>query len=351
MQEPMSRLDNLSEFPIVSQTPLDVLGEDELGTQDFFVRNHFEIPKIDIAIWRLTVGSTEDDFNLYSYDDLLKFPTQSVDVAMECAGNSRSSVFPPCEGMLWGHGGVGCVTWTGIPVKDILRNIKTIPEGSEVLFLGEDEGRPHGTGSVERYGMSIPMDKALDGETILAYKMNGNTLPNEHGYPVRLIVPGWYGMTSIKWVSEIRIVPSPHLGFYQDKYYVFVKDGPETQEPNARVDLIKVKSLITSLKRGQQIQSGKHIIKGKAWSGYGKITQVEFSFDNGKTWFNGEVDDSDSNYGWQVWRYTWNADVKGRYLVAVKATDITGVSQPEQFDWNFRGFANNSIHTLPVEVV
>ena len=351
MHQPSSRLDNLSEYPIVSQTPLDVLGDNALDTQDFFVRNHFLAPKIDMAVWRLTVGKPGDYTQLYSYEDLLELPAHSLDVALECAGNSRSSVLPPCEGMLWGHGGVGCATWTGVSVRDILANTEDISEESEVLFLGDDEGRPHGTGPVERYGMSIPIEKVLNPDTILAYNMNGVALPEDHGYPIRLVVPGWYGMTSVKWVSEIRLVPRPHKGFYQDKYYVFVTDGPETYETNPRVDVIKVKSLITSVKRGQQIPSGKHVIEGKAWSGYGKITRVEFSPDNGRTWLPGEVDSSDSRYGWSAWKCVWNADVKGRYLIAVKATDVKGISQPELFDWNFRGFANNSIHTVPVEVV
>ncbi len=346
-----SRLDNLSEFPIVSQTPLEVLGDHHLDNQDFFVRNHFSVPKIDMSVWRLTVGVPGDGTQLYSYEDLLKLPARSLEVALECAGNSRASVFPPCEGMLWGHGGVGCVTWTGVSVRDILENIEDIPEESEVLFLGDDEGSPHGAGLVERYGMSIPIEKVLNPDTILAYNMNGATLPDDHGYPIRLVVPGWYGMTSVKWVSEIRIVLRPHEGFYQDKYYVFVTDGPETDEPNSRVDVIRVKSLITSVRRGQQIPSGQHIIEGKAWSGSGQITKIEFSPDNGKTWLIGEIVDAETQYGWRSWKCVWNADVKGRYLISVKATDSTGISQPEQFDWNFRGFANNSIHTVPVEVV
>lgn len=346
-----SRLHTLSQVPLVLETPLDVLDANEIANEDFFIRSHFDVPDINIGNWKLrSIGL--DGYGVdYTYAQLMEFPKHEVAVTFECAGNSRSSVQPSCEGMLWNHGGVGRSNWSGVSVQTLLAQMGHISESTHVLFLGCDSGNEGHDSPVSNYGMSIPLSKAMDVDTILAYEMNGEVLPQAHGYPMRLIVPGWYGMASVKWVTDIRIVDKPHDGFHQSKYYVYVP--PETQEAQfpERVSVMKVKSLITSIKRGQRLKAGVQTIHGKAWSGAGTIQKVEISTDNGNNWQITDLAQFESQYDWQDWSYDWTTNAPGCFLISVRATDSLGNVQPKYFDWNFRGFANNGIHVVPVEIV
>ena len=350
MESKNSSLVPLSFAPTVSEAPLHTLYNNGKNNDNFFIRNHFEIPDIDIADWKLTVTGEVPNPISFSYQDLTSLSAVTIQSTLECAGNSRATVNPPCEGLLWNNGGVGSAAWTGIPVDTILSMTGVNPNAKEVLFLGCDNGSENSE-SIEDYGMSIPLPKSRDKHTILAYKMNDDTLPNNHGYPLRLIVPGWYGMASVKWVKEIRVVNEPYKGFHQSKYYVFVKPGAADNAPLARVSTMKVKSLITSLRRGQALEIGEHIIQGIAWSGAGNVEKVEISTDNGRNWEIAALDPPLSRYSTQTWRYYWSATQSGCYLVSCRATDMQGNIQPIAFEWNFRGFANNSIHTLPIQIV
>lgn len=346
-----SRLHTLSQSPMVLETPLDVFVADEINNEDFFIRSHFDMPDINTRNWKLSVTELNGYGVDYTYERLMAFPKHEVTVTLECAGNSRSSVQPSCEGMLWNHGGVGRSNWSGVSVQTLLAQMEDISESTHVLFLGHDSGNEDHDGPVSNYGMSIPLSKAMDVDTILAYEMNGRVLPQAHGYPMRLIVPGWYGMASVKWVTGIRIVDKPHDGFHQSKYYVYVTPGMQEAQSSDRVSVMKVKSLITSIKRGQRLKTGVQTIHGKAWSGSGPIQKVEISTDNGNNWQITGLAQSQSKYDWQHWSYDWTTNSPGRFLISVRATDSLGNVQPKFSDWNFRGFSNNGIHVVPVEIV
>ncbi len=341
----------LNTQPLVAGVPLKSLEGDQTPAELFFVRNHYSIPQIDSSSWRLEVsGAVESPFTL-TYDELLKMPSREVDVLLECAGNSRASVQPSIEGLLWDHSGVSSGSWKGVSVSQILKRSGIKGDGQEVLFQGADQGEERGDVGKSSYAMSIPLEKAMDPDTILAYRLNGEDLSPSHGYPIRALVPGWYGMTSVKWVTAVKVVATPHDGYHQSKYYVFQKPGDEDGAPKSRVSTMGVKSLITWPGRGDYLEKGSHLIRGVAWSGKGPVLGVEVSTDDGKTWQGADVKPSRSAYSWQSWQFEWKPKSSGYFLIRARATDTAGRIQPAQFDWNFRGFANNSIHVVPVTVM
>ncbi len=289
------------------------------------------------------------------YDDLARLPSKELVALLECAGNGRATMRPPAEGVPWDYGAVGTARWTGVPVCTILEQASLRSNAKHVLFEGADFGKertaPGALAPREcSYAMSLPLEKALDPDTLLVYGMNGDVLSPEHGYPVRLLVPGWYGMASVKWLTNIRVLDRPFRGFHESDYYVFVAEGGTEDSLGERVTTIRVKSLITWPSRGGLVPTGSHRIRGVAWSGLGPVSRVEVSTDNGRTWHLGALQGSRSPYAWQQWEFQWKVAKPGHYLLRARATDEKGNTQPDQAPWNFRGYAVNSIHVMPVTV-
>ena len=346
----LTQLKVLNHDPLVAGVPIAALGGQVTPSQQFFIRNHFPIPRLDTTSWTLQVeGEVERVLHL-TYGDLKGMASQEQAVTLECAGNSRATVQPPIEGLLWDHGGVSTGRWTGVSLGAVLGRAGLRYTAKVVLFEGADQGTENGATGQFNYAMSLPLDKALDSDTLLAYEMNGETISPEHGYPLRLVVPGWYGMTSVKWLLNIRVLDRAFEGFHQDDYYVFVNEGDEDGSPKQRVTSMRVKSLITWPGRGKILDVGSHVLRGLAWSGEGPVSLVEVSVDDGRTWQPAEVEGSESVYAWQQWRFQWEAIRPGYFLLRARATDSKGNVQPMQAKWNFRGFANNSIHAVPVAV-
>lgn len=343
-------LTTLSHSPLVAGVPLNLLNRPVMPNEHFFVRNHFPIPEVDVASGSLEVsGEVENQLSI-SYQDLKGLPRHEVLALLECAGNSRAAIQPPIEGLLWDHGGVGTAGWTGVSLSTVLESGGLRSTAKEVLLEGIDQGEERGASGTMGYAMSLPMEKALHPDTILAYEMNGATLPAEHGFPLKAIVPGWFGMTSVKWLRTIRVLDHAFVGFHQTSYYVFVQEGANGNGPHERVTFMRVKSLISQPARGQYISTGRVSIEGVAWSGNGAVEKVDVSTDDGKSWHPAQVARSASPYAWQQWKYIWDADTPGNYLVRARATDSKGDTQPAQAPWNFRGFANNAIHVVPVVI-
>jgi len=344
-----------SQDPLCASASLSDLDDELTPTRHFFIRNHFAIPRLDPSSWALSVwGEVERPFML-RYEDLKGLPSKEVVCLLECAGNSRSTMQPPAEGVPWDHGAVGTARWRGVPVAAVLEQASLRPNATNVLFEGADFGKERTAPGVlapteGTYAMSLPLEKALHPDTVLAYEMNGESLPAEHGYPVRLLVPGWYGMASVKWLVNIRVLSQPFRGFHENDYYVFVAEGESDTPIGQRVTTIRVKSLITWPGRGGLIPTGTHRIRGVAWSGQGAISQVEVSTDNGRRWHQAALQEPQSPYAWQRWEYQWEVRKPGFYLIRARATDAKGNTQPLQAQWNFRGYAVNSIHTVPVTV-
>lgn len=340
----------LSHDPLVAGADLAKLDLELTPSGRFFIRNHFPIPAIDLDMWALKVEGHAGRTVYLDYELLTAMPARNVACLLECAGNSRAAVQPSIEGLLWDHGAVGTAMWKGVPMRDVLDRCGSLDSATEVLLEGSDRGVENGMTDETAYAMSIPIEKALSPDTLLAYEMNGHPLSSEHGFPIRAIVPGWYGMTSVKWLQGISLLNKPHDGFHQKDYYVYVPEGETTSATPDRVSSMAVKSLITWPSRGMTLCIGANTIRGMAWSGEGPISKVEVSVDNGESWQRAWVNRSKSPYAWQPWQFSWEAGRAGHFLIRAKATDVNGRVQPASAEWNFRGFASNSIHAVPVTV-
>lgn len=340
----------MSQEPLVAGTSLGSMGDLVTPANSFFVRNHFPIPQLDSSVWRLSVsGEVERPYSL-GLDGLKQLPGKELLVLMECAGNSRSSVQPPIQGLMWDNGAVSTARWSGVTLGSVLA-LAGLGDGAvEVLLEGADRGKEWGVDGEMGYAMSLPMEKALHPDTILAYDMNGERLSTEHGYPLRAVVPGWFGMASVKWLTGIRVLSQPFRGFHQSDYYVYVDEGLNNGLPKERVTSLQVKSLVTWPGRGEILTTGRQEIRGMAWSGQGPVTKVEVSTDDGRTWNQANLEYSESPYAWRRWTSSWDASQPGYFLIRARATDQMGNVQPVKAKWNYRGFANNSIHAVPVQV-
>ena len=253
----------------------------------FYTRSHFsEVPDLDASGYHLKVeGAVSSPLSL-SYDELRALPSKVVVATLECAGNSRSYVTPPAEGLSFRHGAVGNARWTGVPVSELLSADMLQGTATEVLFEGSDVGEEEEEGETlqVRYARSLPLEVAFHADTILAYEMNGEPLQPAHGYPVRLIVPGWYAMASVKWLTRIEVLEEPFEGFFQERRYVFINEGETERQSWAPVTALRVKSIISRPRHGEVVQPGLYTIRGNAWSGDREITGVEASTSGGRDW-------------------------------------------------------------------
>ena len=342
----------LSEDPACYEAVLPSLDSWITPTERFFTRSHFsDVPQIDVKSWSLRVDGEVDRPLVVGYDELTALPARSHVVTLECAGNSRSYVTPPAEGIRFGHGAVGNAEWTGVPLHALLSLAGPRPEAVDALFEGADVGEEEEEGLTLQieYARALPLEKAMAGHTLLAYLMNGQPLTPDHGYPVRLIVPGWYGMASVKWLRRISLLARSYHGFFQDRRYIRVMDG-ESRPDWEPVTSIQVKSLITRPRHGEVVLQGQFTIEGVAWSGEGAIERLEVSADGGRSWRDAELFGPESSAAWRRWRLPWTASTPGHFILMCRATDSAGNTQPDSIDWNFRGYANNSVHTIAVEV-
>jgi DMSO/TMAO reductase YedYZ molybdopterin-dependent catalytic subunit len=200
------------------------------------------------------------------------------------------------------------------------------------------------------YRRSLPLAKAQHPETLLVYEMNGAVLTPDHGFPLRLLVPRWYGMASVKWLTRIQVLAQPFEGFFQTRRYVMIPQGPEQTLAREPVTVLKVKSLITSPRHGEVVPPGACTLQGFAWSGAGEVTRVDVSTDGGLSWQEATLQGASDPNAWRQWECLWQTPSPGHFICMVRATDATGNTQPPTIPWNFRGYANNAIHTIAIEV-
>ena len=343
----------VSEDPLCTEPRLTSLASSVTPVDLFFVRNHFsDVPKLDAATWTLSVDGEVENSLTISYQELLKLPQRTLPVTFECAGNSRVVMSPPVEGVLWGNGAVGNAEWTGVSLRDVLNRAGIKNTVKEILFEGADSGEEEEEGLKFdlSYSRSLPLDKAMHPDTLLAFQMNGEAITPDHGYPVRLIVPGWYGVASVKWLMGIRALDRAYHGFFQTRRYVIINEGAGEDQTPTPLTAMPVKSLITQPRRGKVFFPGEKIIQGYAWSGEAKISHVDVSTDGGKTWMGAHLDESPSDYAWCPWSFSWQMSAPGHYMLTARASDESGNTQPLSGVWNYRGYAINPIHLVPIEV-
>ncbi len=329
----------VEENPFNAEAPLEILADPLTPTQLFYVRNHFDVPTINLDDWRLTIdGAVEQQLEL-SMEDLRRFTEVRITTAIECAGNGRAQMVPLPAGTPWGYGAIGTAEFTGTPLSLVLRSAGLRQRAVEILFAGADRGEVE-PGRNESFARSLPVEVAQQSNAVLAWAMNRQPLTGEHGFPLRLVVPGWYGVASVKWLTKITALEKPFAGYFQREKYVYV--GERGTLDGTPVTLMRVRSLITQPLDGQEVNLGAVELRGNAWSGYGSITRVEVSVNGGHFWEEARLP--------LPWRFPWKPRAPGRYTLMSRATDSAGNMQPTDPVWNSHGYGNNGVLCISVTV-
>ena len=311
---------------------------------------HFDIPHVDAATWRLQVGGKVARPLELSLDELKARPSRTLAVTLECAGNGRALLAPHVISQPWLREAVGTAEWTGTPLAPLLEEAGLEDGAVEVVFTGLDRGVQ---GEVEHaYERSLPLAEAMRDEILLAYAVNGQPLPPQHGFPLRVLVPGWYGMTHVKWLQAITIVEEPFLGWQQDVAYHVRATEDDRGTPVTRIlprALLVPPGIPEFLSRSRLVEAGPVLLEGRAWSGLAPIERVEVSLDGGATWEEARLDEPLSDFAWRGWSFDWDA-TEGEHELACRATDAAGDVQPLQAPWNYQGMGNNVVQRVRVTV-
>jgi DMSO/TMAO reductase YedYZ molybdopterin-dependent catalytic subunit len=328
--------------------PLDLLRHDITPVGAHYTLTHFDIPFIDPNSYRLSIGGLVDAPLSLSLDDLQSIASTTLPVTLECAGNGRTSLDPRPVNMPWGVEAIGTAEWTGVPLRHVIDRAALRPDALELVFSAPDEGRQHGIDHA--YQRSLAIADATRPEVLLAWAMNGRPLEPQHGAPLRLIVPGWYGMASVKWVTNITAVAEPFRGPQQALSYVIKTHPADAGEPVRR---IRVRAVMTppgrpefpSLERFAK--AGPILLFGRAWSGESAVERVVVGVDG--TWTEAELSPSVGPFAWRSWTFDWQA-TPGSHELSCRATDAMGRSQPLEPAWNEGGYANNMVQTVRLYV-
>ncbi|MFN2520813.1 MAG: sulfite oxidase [Candidatus Limnocylindria bacterium] len=300
-----------------------------------YVRDHFALPAPPD---RLEVDGLVDRPSTLTWAQLRALPERSLFVTLECAGNGRSYLEPPVPGEQWGIGAVGTAEWTGVPLAAVMERAGVSPEATEVRFTGADRGTV--AGREIAFERSLPAGEALHGDALLAYAMNGEELTAHHGAPLRLVVPGWYGVASVKWLARITAIATPFGGYFQAERYVV--DG----SPLRRVE---PRAVITSPSDGARMAPGAVMVRGYAWTGRSALEAVEVSADAGASWSGATLGSGISPYAWRSWEFAWRPAAPGDHALLARARDADG-AQPQAARWNALGYANNASRPVRVSI-
>jgi DMSO/TMAO reductase YedYZ molybdopterin-dependent catalytic subunit len=312
---------------------------------------HYDIPAVDLGRWRLELAGRLERPPAGSQGELRQRETVTVPVTMECAGNGRAHLAPRPLSQPWLTEAVGTAAWTGTPLAPLLREAGIDSDAVEVLFTGLDRGVE---GSVEQaYERSLPISEALEAGAILAWGIGDVTLPPQHGFPLRLVVPGWYGMTNVKWLRRITVLDVPFDGYQQARGYRIRHSEDDPGEPVTRMlprALMLPPGIPDFMTRGRFVSPGRHRLEGRAWSGWGDIARVQVSLDDGVMWDDAELDEVPGQHAWRGWSYVWQAAEPGEHRLACRAWDSAGNVQPLAPEWNVGGYANNAVQRIAVTV-
>jgi len=332
-----------------SGMPLEALRHDVTPAGLHYSLIHFDIPHVQAGSWRLVVsGLLERPLSL-SLEDLRGMRARTVRVTLECAGNGRAQVSPRYPSVPWMEEGVSTAEWTGVPLADVLQAAALRPEAKDVVFWGADRGIDR---NIEHaFARSLAPDEAMRGDMLLAWAMNGQPLPPQHGFPLRLVVPRWYGMASVKWLERIEAIDRPFDGVQQALSYHFRKVPGERGVPcrHMRVNsLLAPPGVPDFYTRRRVLAAGRVEILGRAWSGEAPIARVEFAVDG--AWRDARLDALAGEHAWRGWRAAWQA-AAGEHELSCRATDAAGNVQPLEPPWDVTGFGNNAVQRVAVRVV
>lgn len=340
--------------PFDAETPVHEFKPFLTPNHRFFVRSHFGPPPPDAiseANWTVRVGGLVERTKTFTLKELRLMEAVTITAVVQCSGNGRAFHRPKVPGVQWERGAVGNAEWTGVRLRDLLAKAGVQAGARHVQLQGAD--RPV-VASVPLFTRSIPLEKALHPDTILAYEMNGRPLPLLHGAPLRVITPGWMADSCMKWLTEITVQAEESKGYYMQAAYRVpiqpVESGTTPNVPSTPVEAMVVKSLIAAPQEGETVKSGPVTIQGMAWSGEAKVVKVEVSLDEGKTWEPARLVGEDRPYAWRQWQLVWKAKTTGTFTILCRATDARGEQQPATTPWNPSGFLWNGWDRVSVTV-
>jgi len=338
----------LSSAPKDLETPVRDFIDEITPTERFFVRCHTMVPQVHLPGWKLEIsGLVERPLSL-SLADLKKYPRADLVSVLECAGNGRSFHLPPVAGAQWRFGSVGNARWTGVRLKDVLEKSGIKSDATQLLLDGADVP----LGNMPKFQRTLDVAKAMHPDTLLAWEMNGRPLTADHGFPIRVIAPGWAGDSWVKWLTRIELLDHDFDGFWMKTAY---RHPPKHVAPGAVIDPkdmipvteLNVKSLIAH--PGEWAAPGQIVVQGVAWSNFSPVVKVEISADAGKTWSAANFAGNATRYGFRKWVFPWKA-IAGRYTLMSRATNEAGQSQPIEAEWNPNGYLYNAPQPMPVTI-
>src|SRR3954469_13416310 len=334
------------------EAPFDRIDSFLTPTELFYIRSHFPIPNLDRGSYRLRIdGAVGNPFTL-SYEELRSMPSETRVATLECAGNSRVFLVPQVQGAQWELGAVSNAEWTGVPLRALLERAGLAEDACEIVLEGADRGMPKEEplppGPIS-YAWSVSRSKAIQPEVLIAYQMNGQDLSLDHGFPVRAIVPGHYGMASVKWLTSIEAVREPFQGYWQTTDYAYWASmlGKPVRRALGEMQL---KSEIARPRVYETLQANRiYTISGAAWAGETDVAGISVSTDGGQTWAGAEFLDPVRRHAWRRWKFDWLTPKRpGRYTLLARAGDANGLLQPDAHDQSYGSYVIN--HSLPIEV-
>jgi sulfane dehydrogenase subunit SoxC len=328
--------------------PLEAMRQDLTPTGLHYLVAHWDIPPADPGSWRLTVGGGVRTPLELGLEDIRSRPRRTLPVTLECAGNGRGWLTPRPVSLPWLGEAIGTAEWTGTPLRGLLDEAGPAEGVAEVVFRAADRGIQGE--QVQSYARSLALSDATRPEVLLAYEMNGHPLEPQHGFPLRLIVPGWYGMASVKWLTAIEAITEPFDGFQQAVAYRYQRDADDPGRPVGRM---RVRALMVPpgipdfFSRHRLVDPGPVTLSGRAWSGEAPIERVRVAVDG--RWADATLDTPVGEFAWRGWSFDWNA-ATGEHELACRATDAAGNTQPTEAPWNYQGMGNNVVQRVLVTV-
>ncbi len=332
--------------------PLEVLREPVTPIGLHYLLTHYDIPRVDPQTWRLTIDGRVATHLSLGLGELRELPAHEVVATMECAGNGRARLDPRPISQPWLLEAVGTGRWRGVRLCNLLDQAGAETDAVEVLFSGLDRGIENG--EEQFFQRSLTLADARQDDVLLAYELNGVSLPSQHGFPLRLLVPGWYGMTNVKWLTHITLLAEPFTGYQQARGYRLRQTDEEQGEPLTRIlprALLVPPGIPEFMTRERTVPAGTWTIEGRAWSGHAPVSTVEVSSDGGAVWQPARLEAPDlGRWAWQRFTFDWDAARCGRYVLCCRARDEAGNEQPAAAPWNAGGYANNEVQRVVVTV-
>jgi DMSO/TMAO reductase YedYZ molybdopterin-dependent catalytic subunit len=332
--------------------PLEVLRDAITPIGLHYLLIHYDIPQVDAETWRLEVDGRIDTELSLDLNALRALPAHEVVATMECAGNGRARLDPRPVSQPWLLEAVGTGRWRGVRLRELLDRAGVRADTAEVLFTGLDRGIENG--EEQFFQRSLTLADAGEPDVLLAYELNGVPLPPQHGFPLRLLVPGWYGMTNVKWLTRITLLAEPFTGYQQAHGYRLRQTDDDNGEPLSRMyprALMVPPGIPDFMTRERTVQAGNVTIEGRAWSGLAPVAAVEVSSDDGASWDEARLDPPELGpWAWRRWSYEWNGAEPGRHVLACRARDEAGNAQSIGQRWNVGGYANNDVQRVVVTV-